>query len=172
MTWTIIIAAVLAFLLAAAGGALTEVGDWYHGLAKSRLNPPDWAFPVGWTIILSMLAVSGVLAWHGAHGAGQHALVAACFAFNWVCHLAWSPLFFKFKRPDWALAEGVALWGSVLALVVFLAPISTTASLLNVPYLVWVTFALWLNLTVVRLNGPFGAAAGQPVADRRGVRTI
>jgi tryptophan-rich sensory protein len=64
-------------------------------------------------------------------------------------------LFFRLKRPDWALFEVVFLWSSCLALIIGLAEFSTAASLLIVPYLLWVSFASWLNLAIVRLNGPF-----------------
>ena len=87
------------------------------------------------------------------------------FGANALFHLLWSPIFFKLKRPDWALVEVVFLWLSLVALIVGLAPISSFASWLIVPYLLWVTFAAWLNLAVVRLNAPFRAKpAGNPDA--------
>ena len=67
----------------------------------------------------------------------------------------WSALLFRALRPDWALIEVVFLWGSLVALIVGLWPIAHRASLLIIPYLLWVTFAAWLNLTIVRLNRPF-----------------
>jgi tryptophan-rich sensory protein len=73
-----------------------------------------------------------------------------------VLNILWSPLFFKLRRPDWALIEVPFLWLSILAPIVLLAPISRTASLLMAPYLVWVSFAAVLNLTIVQLNRPFG----------------
>ena len=79
------------------------------------------------------------------------------FAANGVFHLLWSPLFFTLRRPDWALIEVGFLWLSLVALIVGLWPFSTTASLLIVPYLAWVTFAARLNLEIVRLNAPFTA---------------
>ena len=78
------------------------------------------------------------------------------FCANGVLNVVWSPLFFRLRRPDWALMEVPLLWLSILALMFLLAPISRTASLLLVPYLLWVSFAAVLNLTIVRLNGPFG----------------
>ena len=155
MTATIIVAALLAIVLAGVGGALTDIGPWYRQLRKPRLQPPDWLFGPAWTIILSMTAAAGVLSWRGAHGAVQHTQVAAYFGVNWVLHLLWSPLFFKLRRPDWALFENILLWWSVLALVIGLRTFSTTASWLEVPYLLWVSFAVWLNWTIVRLNAPF-----------------
>jgi tryptophan-rich sensory protein len=151
-----------AIVLAGAGGLLTEIGPWYRGLRKSRVQPPDWAFGPAWTIILTLWAAAGVLAWSGAdaagaEGAGAHVRIAAVFAVNFILHLVWSPLFFKFKRPDWAMIEMPLLWLSILALTIVVAPYSTWAPWMLVPYLVWVSFAMWINLAIIRLNGPFGA---------------
>jgi tryptophan-rich sensory protein len=66
-------------------------------------------------------------------------------------------LFFRWRRPDWALVETGFLWLSVAAIVAFLWPVSPAASLLMVPYLVWVSIAAVLNFDIVRLNAPFGA---------------
>jgi tryptophan-rich sensory protein len=152
---TIIVAALLALVLATAGGLLTDVGPWYRQLRKPRLQPPDWLFGPAWTVILSLEAAAGVLAWRGAHGVDAHLRVAIYFAVNWVLHLLWSPLFFKLRRPDWALWENTFLWCSVLALFIGLRPYSMLASWFIAPYLAWVSFALWLNWTIVRLNAPF-----------------
>ena len=75
--------------------------------------------------------------------------------------LAWSPLFFKLRRPDWALLELILFWLSIVALIVSIAPFSARAAWLLAPYLAWVTFAGWLNWRVVQLNEPFGQAAEQ-----------
>jgi tryptophan-rich sensory protein len=74
-----------------------------------------------------------------------------------VLNIAWSALYFRLHRPDWALAETLALWLSVLALIVVLRRCTRTGALLMVPYLLWVSFAAVLNLAVVRLNYPFGS---------------
>lgn len=67
-----------------------------------------------------------------------------------------SPLFFNLRRPDWALIEVPFLWLSILALMIGLAEYSSLASWLLLPYLLWVAFAAFLNLTIVRMNEPFG----------------
>ena len=134
---------------------LTEIGPWYRGLRKPSWQPPDWLFGPAWTLILSLAGISAVLAWNSAPDDGVRTRVVLLFAANWMCHLAWSPLFFKSRRPDWALMEVPLLWLSVLAIIVGVAPYSLTASLLMAPYLGWVAFAAYLNFTVVRLNGPF-----------------
>lgn len=159
MASTIIVAAACAVVLLAAGGLLTEVGPWYRALRKPRWQPPDWLFGPAWTLILGLAAWAGVLAWEGAPDTAARVQVAALFAVNGVLHVGWSLLFFRLRRPDWALTEVVFLWLSILALVIGLAPFSGLASWLLAPYLLWVAFASWLNLAIVRLNGPFGRAA-------------
>ena len=155
MTWTIVVAALSAIVLAGAGGLATEIGPWYRALRKPSWQPPDWAFGPAWTLILGMAAWSGALAWTAAPDTAGRVRVVALFALNGLFHFLWSPLFFRLKRPDWALVEVVFLWSSCLALIIGLAEFSTTASLLIVPYLLWVSFASWLNLAIVRLNRPF-----------------
>lgn len=160
MDWTIaLIAAAWAVILGGAGGALTEIGPWYRNLAKPRWQPPDWAFGPAWTIILGLSGWSLYIALTQAPDAQAQRIVASLFAANFVLHFLWSPLFFKLKRPDWALAENVLLWLSVASLVVVLPRVAGTslAGWLNVPYLAWVSFAFVLNWKIVQLNAPFGA---------------
>jgi tryptophan-rich sensory protein len=164
MLKTAIVAGVLALILAGAGGALTEIGPWYRNLRKPRLQPPDWLFGPAWTVILGLAAAAGVLAWQGARTPDEHLRVAIYFADNFVFHLLWSPLFFKLKRPDWALVEVGFLWCSILAMVIGLAPFSPLASWLVVPYLLWVSFAAWLNYAIVALSKPFSGAEARVTA--------
>lgn len=153
----------VAVFLGVAGGLLTTIGPWYRNLRKPTLQPPDWLFGPAWTIILALAAYSAGLAWNAASDPAMRARVVILFGVNALCHLLWSPLFFKIRRPDWALIEVVFLWSSLVALVIGLAPISRSASLMILPYLAWVSFATWLNWTIVRLNAPFGTeSAGQP----------
>ena len=150
-----IIAASVAIFLGVAGGLMTPIGDWYRNLRKPSLQPPDWLFGPAWTIILGLAAWSAVIAWNAADGPAERRTVVVLFAANALAHLLWSPIFFKLRRPDWALVEVVFLWASLAALVGGLWPISQKASLLIVPYLLWVSFAAWLNWAIVHLNGPF-----------------
>lgn len=145
----------VAVLLGGLGGLMTPIGDWYRNLNKPSWQPPDWAFGPAWTVILGLAAWSAVVAWYAATDDAAQRSVVILFATNAVFHALWSPLFFRARRPDWALIEVVFLWGSLLALVIGLMPISSFASLLIVPYLLWVSFAAFLNLTIVRLNAPF-----------------
>jgi tryptophan-rich sensory protein len=153
----ICVAAAWGIIVAAGGAALTELSPWYYTLRKPSWQPPDWLFGPAWTVILGLASLSAFLAWRSAPDRTTRLVIAALFLANGLANLVWSPLFFKFRRPDWALWEVPLLWLSILALVLFLLPISRTASFLLLPYLLWVSFAAVLNLTIVRLNGPFGA---------------
>jgi tryptophan-rich sensory protein len=154
-----IIAAILwAVILGGAGGALTTIGPWYRNLKKPPWQPPDWLFGPAWTLILGLAAWAAVLAWDGAVDDSGRMAIIVLFAVNFVFHFLWSPLFFNFRRPDWALIEVVFLWSSVLALCIGLRQFSVLASWLIVPYFIWVSFAAILNLYIVRLNGPFQSA--------------
>jgi translocator protein len=156
MLSTPVIAAIAwAVILGGAGGLVTEIGPWYRNLRKPSFQPPDWLFGPAWTIILGLAAWAAVLAYNGAQDDAGRTTVIVLYAVNFVAHFLWSPLFFKLKRPDWALIEVVFLWGSVLSLCVALREHSVLASWLIVPYLVWVSFAAKLNLAIVRLNRPF-----------------
>ena len=159
MTWSLVVALLGAVVLAGAGGLATSIGPWYRNLRKPTWQPPDWLFGPAWTVILGLAAWSASLAWDAAPGPAARVTVVLLFCANALFHFLWSPLFFRWRRPDWALIEVVFLWLSVLALVLGTAPLSTLASWIVVPYLLWVTFAAYLNLTIVRLNGPFGARA-------------
>ena len=159
MNWSLIVALVGAVVLAGAGGLATEIGPWYRNLRKPSWQPPDWLFGPAWTVILGLAAWSASLAWDAAPDPAARTGVLVLFGANALFHFLWSPLFFRLHRPDWALVEVVFLWASVLALVLGTAPLSALASWIVVPYLLWVTFAAYLNLAVVRLNRPFGMQA-------------
>lgn len=158
MVLSIIVAAIITLLVLGIGGWTTTVGPWYENLVKPKWTPPNWVFGPAWTVILSLAAWSSVLAWNNASNSRQQLFVLVLFGTNIVLHMLWSPLFFNLKRPDWALFEIPFLWLSILALMILLAPLSSKASWLLLPYLLWVTFAAFLNLAIVCLNTPFSTS--------------
>jgi tryptophan-rich sensory protein len=156
--WTpIAVAAGIALVVAVAGGVLTTIGPWYQSLRRPSWKPPDWAFGPIWTTIFTLAAVSAVLAWNADARPERRSALLVAYAVNAVLNIAWSAIFFRMRRPDWALAEVVLLWLSILALIVVTLRVSVLAAVLLLPYLAWVGIAAVLNRAIVRLNGPFGA---------------
>ena len=151
----LLLAFVLSYATAGIGGALTELGPWYYALKQPAWKPPDAAFGVIWTLIFTLCAISGALAWRVADTRALRQRVAWLFGVNALLNMLWSALYFKLQRPDWALIEVAFLWLSIAALIVGLWRLSRWASALLLPYLVWVSVASALNLATVQLNGPF-----------------
>lgn len=151
----ILTAAAAAIAVAGLGGLVTDIGPWYQSLLQPPWKPPDWLFGPAWTLIFGLSAAAGVIAWREAPGRASRQLMLALFAFNAFLNVLWSLLFFRLRRPDWALMEVGLLWLSVLLLMVVLGRFSRRASYLLTPYLVWIGFAGALNWATVRLNAPF-----------------
>jgi benzodiazapine receptor len=152
----IAVAAAAVTAVATLGALLTEIGPWYAGLRVPAWRPPNWAFGPIWGVIFLLVAAGGVLAWERAPDANARIFLIALFALNGALNVFWSGLFFKLRRPDWALAEVVGLWLSILALALAIGSYSISAAAFMLPYLVWVTIASVLNLRIVQMNAPFG----------------
>ena len=150
------IAAAVAIVIGFLGGTLTDTGPWYQALKKPTWQPPDWLFGPAWTLIFALAVASAATAWRQAPSKAQRDLVIILFAINGCLNVLWSTLFFALKRPDWALMEVGLLWLAIAVPMVVFWRFAPRASLLLLPYLVWVSFAAFLNFTVVRLNVPFG----------------
>jgi translocator protein len=152
----VLVAGLAAVLVAAVGATLTDLGPWYQSLKQPSWKLPDQAFGIIWTAIFSMAALSGIYAWRETPDLKRRQLIVGLFALNGFLNVLWSLIFFKVQRPDWALFEVVALWLSLAVLIVVTARDSKRASLLLVPYIIWISIAAVLNYQVVEMNGPFG----------------
>jgi tryptophan-rich sensory protein len=158
-TWKgLLLAFILSFGTAGLGGAVTDLGPWYQNLQQPAWKPPDWAFGPIWLVILALATFAAAEAWTAAPDASVRIHVLIALAVNSVLNIGWNLFFFKLRRPDWAVFEVILLWLSILALVILFAGISTHASLMLLPYLVWVSIASLLNLRIVQLNRPFSGA--------------
>ena len=151
----VIVAAIAAMLIAVLGATITDLGPWYQSLRQPAWAPPDALFPVIWTLVFAFAAAAAVAAWRAASDRAAADWIVGLFALNGFLNLTWSVLFFRLRRPDWALAEVALLWLSIAALIVITGRHSRLAGLLLLPYLAWVSVAAWLNWAVVDLNGPF-----------------
>jgi tryptophan-rich sensory protein len=141
----VLAAALSAIVVAGLGAVITDLSPWYYIL-----------FGPAWTLIFGLTALSFVTAWNRTPQQSQRGRLPWAFATNLALNILWSMLFFRFRRPDWALAEVSLLWLSIAVLMWLVGPHSKAAAWMLAPYLAWVTFAAALNLEVVRLNYPFG----------------
>jgi benzodiazapine receptor len=109
-----------------------------------------------WVSIYCLAATSAVITWRTVHNRADATRFIGLYAVNGVLNVMWSALFFTLERPDWALVQVGFFWLSIVALIVFAWPRSQVAAVLLLPYVIWVTIAITLNVELVRLNGPFG----------------
>ncbi|WP_208858099.1 TspO/MBR family protein [Halomonas aestuarii] len=139
-------------VLAALTGIATPPGDWYAGLAKPPLTPPDLAFPIAWTVLYALMAMAAWRATLAAHPAARwHTLWP--FVAQLSVNALWSPLFFGLHWMGLALLDLLLLWGLIVLSLRRFAGVSRLAAWLLVPYLAWVSFAAYLNAATWWLNG-------------------
>ena len=138
-------------VLALAGGLLTKLTPWYHGLRKPGWKPPDWAFGPIWTTVFVLLTLAIAYAWSGGNEEQRFKLLVA-LAVNGVLNIAWSGIFFVMRNPPLALAELIVFWLSIAYLMFVMSSITPISGLLLLPYIMWVSAAGLLNYQIVRLN--------------------
>jgi tryptophan-rich sensory protein len=140
------------FLALVAAAALTGVqfrpGLWYDGLIKPDWTPPKWLFPPVWTALYIMIAIAG---WRVYEREGFGATLAVWFV-ALALNAVWSWIMFGQHQIALAALDIVALWIAVVAFIILAWNVDRLASLLFVPYLVWITYAAALNLAILRSN--------------------
>jgi len=134
----------------AAFGGQWGAGPWYRALSKPSWTPPNWLFPVAWSVLYLMVAIAGWLIWHTPHE--SRALVLTVWAVQLLLNAAWSYIFFGRKELGIAFVEMSGLWLSIAAFIVLAWPVNQTAALLFAPYLIWVSYAAALNAVIWRRN--------------------
>lgn len=145
--WTLIVF-ILLVVITAGSGVFFKPGEWYRGLRKPVWTPPNWLFGPVWSVLYIMIAVAGWLVWRADPGGPAIWLWGAQLIVNGL----WSWLFFGRRRMDLAFGDLILMWLMIAAFILVARDGSPVASLLFVPYLVWVTIAGALNLTVWRMN--------------------
>lgn len=142
--------------VATLGGLVTDIGPWYRSLKQPWWKPRDALFGPIWTTVFLTAGTGCVIAWRGPGGTPEERLLfqVACVV-NGVGNVWWSWLFFRARRPDWALWQVGPFWGSIFWMYWTSRPLAYEAGIWFAPYLTWVTIATYLNWTVVKLNGPF-----------------
>lgn len=140
---------------AAAIGSLTttpQIPNWYADLAKPIWTPPNWLFGPVWTILFSLMAIAAWLVWR-KHGMKNARSAFVWFGIQLVLNSLWSVLFFGWNNPGAAAAEILLLWLTILMTMVTFSKKSKAAGLLLVPYFLWVSFAMVLNISIWQMNG-------------------
>ena len=135
----------------AASGLTTPPGEWYASLAKPAWTPPGWVFGPAWTLLYTLMAVAAWQVWR-RRGSTDVRMPLALFALQLALNLAWTPLFFGMQRPGLALAEIVVMLAVILATTASFVRVSTTATILMLPYCAWVCFATALNWAIWQMN--------------------
>jgi tryptophan-rich sensory protein len=143
---------VVAFAASAVGAiASVNAGEFYGQLQQPAWAPPAWLFGPVWTLLYALMGVAAWLVWR-AGGFRVNALPLGLFCGQLLLNALWSWLFFGWRQGGWAFAEVMLLWVFILATAIAFRRVRSLAALLLVPYLLWVTFAAVLNLTLWRTN--------------------
>lgn len=143
----------MCFGIAGLGSYFTSlsVSSWYTQIAKPSWNPPNKIFGPAWGLIFLLMAISGWLIWQ-QRDVTEIQIVLGIFILQLVLNVGWSGLFFGLRKIGIAALEVVLLWLVIGAYILLAWPISTTASLLFLPYWLWVGFASLLNMRIWFLN--------------------
>lgn len=138
----------IACAAAAATGTLFPTGAWYAGLKKPTWVPPNWLFPVAWTVLYVLLAAAGARV-AGLPGAG---VALALWALQIALNTLWTPVFFGQHNLRAGAIVLALLWAAATAAMIAHWRLDWVAGLCFAPYVAWLSFALALNVAVWRLN--------------------
>lgn len=129
---------------------VSAIPTWYAGLDKPFLNPPSWLFGPAWTTLYFLMGVALWLVWTGSSKGKKRAIWL--FAVQLALNAIWSPVFFGAHSIGGALVVIVILWATIAVTISSFSKVSKKAAWLLVPYVAWVTFALYLNFALWILN--------------------
>jgi tryptophan-rich sensory protein len=148
--------AILAVETVGASGALFTargLAEWYDTLQRPALAPPNWVFGPVWTVLFALVGVALWLVWRQAGSSPREVRVAfGVFVLHFVFNLGWSAAFFGLQDVGLGLAVIGLLWLLIVATMWAFDRVDRRAALLLVPYLLWVSFAAYLNYRFWLLN--------------------
>ena len=135
--------------------ALLTAGNMalFEEVNKPPLSPPGWLFPVVWTILYVLMGIGAALVYNRKEfkpEAVKRALII--YAVNLFLNFFWSIIFFNLQAFGFALLWLAALWVLIVMMINSFHKVDRLAALLQIPYLLWVSFAAYLNFGVWRLN--------------------
>ena len=143
-----IICLVLPIALGFLSGSFTaeNIPSWYVHLNKPSFNPPNYLFAPVWTVLYILMGYG----WGRVQKINPRAWLF--FAPQMILNMSWSWVFFVQHQIGWALVNIAALWISILVMLLFFARQDRLAGYLQIPYLLWVSFATVLNAAIWQLN--------------------
>lgn len=148
-----LVAALLVFAAAALGNLATtpNIPVWYAGLQKPSFTPPGWVFGPVWTLLYAMMAYAFFrILRHPPTLDRSRAILL--FLVQLALNASWSFAFFAARSPASGLVVIALLWLAIVATIVAFLRMERTAALLLAPYLLWVSYAAALNLSIWMLN--------------------
>ena len=126
----------------------------YSKNEQPALAPPPWLFPVVWTILYVLMGIGAALVYNRKDFKPEETRNALIiYAVNLALNFFWSIIFFNLEAYLFAFIWLVALWIVIIAMIISFRKVSPVAAYLQIPYLIWVTFAGYLNLAIYILNG-------------------
>ena len=141
--FTLIVAVILAAAIGSMASTSAGTDSWYLLLDKSELNPPSYVFGIVWPILYILMMVSAFLA---------HKKIFSIFIIQLFFNAAWSWLFFRFQMPFIALLDIYLLIAINIYILNLMYKENKVAFFLFIPYVVWISFASYLNLFIVINN--------------------
>ncbi len=127
------------------------IPGWYASLNQPSFNPPNWVFGPVWTTLYIILGISLFLIWKLEAGKERNQAILI-FMVQLLLNFGWSFFFFYFKMIGVALVDIVALWIMIVIMLYRFYRLKPLAAYINIPYLLWVTFATALNAAYYFLN--------------------
>ncbi len=131
---------------------VSSIPTWYATLARPELSPPNWIFGPVWTTLFALMGIAAFLVWQKGLNRRDIQVALSIFIIQLVLNTLWSIIFFGMQNPGAAFVEIIILWLAILATIIRFSKISRVAAWLLVPYILWVTFAGYLNYFIWILN--------------------
>lgn len=129
----------------------TSITTWFVTLNKPSFNPPNYLFGPVWTLLYVLMGVSIYIALNKSKPENKNGIIFV-FAFQLILNFIWSFIFFKYHNLGLAFIEIIIMWFSISYMIFVFYKTSKIAALINIPYLVWVSFASVLNGAIWYLN--------------------
>lgn len=125
---------------------------WYATLNRPEIAPPNWVFGPVWTTLFALMGIALFLIWKKETDRQSKRKALTWFTLQFALNILWSALFFGLQSPGAAFVEIIFLWLSILVTIVLFSRLSKVAAWLLVPYILWVSFAAYLNFMFWSLN--------------------